>query len=105
MKVATQDQFALLLLEELSGRGTQLSAFDDHVMAEGARTVLRNILDHITDYEIEDESDGRFATACHDAAIRGSIARGFSIGRRVAIVNSSRTSCRATQRYGSITPL
>lgn len=72
----SDERFAHLLLAELTGTGSDasvqeiLTSFDDAAMVLGTRTVLRNILDHITDFEIEDHARGTFADVCHASVER-----------------------------------
>lgn len=76
MDVSPHRRFAQLLLTELSGRGTDaavrelLTSFDETAMAEGTRTLLRDVLDHVSDFEFDNGSGERFATACHEAVER-----------------------------------
>ncbi|MGW0807703.1 protein kinase domain-containing protein [Nonomuraea sp. NPDC002799] len=75
MNGVPEERFVHLLLAELSGQGTEpgtreLASCGEADLAAGTRAVLKGILDHITEYEFDSGSGGRFADACEAAALR-----------------------------------
>ncbi|MDA0634294.1 protein kinase [Nonomuraea sp. MCN248] len=76
MNAAQSQEFTALLLAELSGRHTRattqrlLDFPDEGVMVAGTQAFLRDILDHIAEFEFENGAGSTFAASCHRAVLR-----------------------------------
>ncbi|MDX5566439.1 protein kinase [Streptomyces sp. ID05-04B] len=76
MSATPSEAFADVLLEELNGRTTPegrrhlLETVDESVMTAATVAVLRDILDHITDYDFERTDNSKFSDACRTARLR-----------------------------------